>query len=153
MEWEARESTRLCTVHYVQTRFASGQQERMELVKAVRERMELIEAVEEQDVEKVEVRRLLEAFLGAESGPSRGVCLGLGQWTLDAVVARPIRPCCVESSPYVRHQSGNFDAACRRSSVPVRTSRSVTRTLPCRLAESHKFSPPPSPAIVVSATF
>ena len=70
--------------------------------------MELIEAAREQDVEKVEVRRLLEAFLGTESGPSRGVCLGLGQWTLDAVVARPIRPCCVESSPYVRHQSGNF---------------------------------------------
>ena len=117
------------------------------------ERMELVKAVREQDLEKVEVRRLLEAFLGTESGPSRGVCLGLGQWTLDAVVARPIRPCCVESSPYVRHQSGNFDAACRRSSVPVWTSRSVTRTLPCRLAESHNFSPPPSPAIAVSATF
>ena len=116
------------------------------------ERMELIEAVKKQDVEKVEVRRLLEAFLSTESGPSRGVCLGLGQWTLDAVVARPIRPCCVESSPYVRHQSGNLDAACRRSSVPVWTSRSVTRTLPCRLAESHNFSPPPSPAIAVSAT-
>ena len=114
--------------------------------------MELIEAVKKQDVEKVEVRRLLEAFLGTESGPSRGVCLGLGQWTLDAVVARPIRPCCVESSPYVRQQSGNFDAECRRSSVPVWTSRSVTRTLPCRLAESHNFSPPPSPAIAVSAT-
>ena len=91
-------------------------------------------------------------FSSTESGPSRGVCLGLGQWTLDAVVARPIRPCCVESSPYVRHQSGNLDAACRRSSVPVRTSSSVTRTLPCRLAESHNFSPPPSPAIAVSAT-
>ena len=114
--------------------------------------MELVEAVKEEDVEKVEVRRRLEAFLGAEYGPSRGVCLGLGQWTLDAVVARPIRPCCVESSPYVRHQSGNLDDACRRSSVSVRTSRSVTRTLPCRLAESHNFSPPPSPAIAVSAT-
>ncbi len=65
--------------------------------------------------------------------------MGLGQWTLGAVVARPIRPCCVESSPYARHQTGIFYAACRRSSVPVRTSSSVTRTLPCRLAESHKF--------------
>ena len=61
--------------------------------------MELIEAVKKQDVGKVEVRRLLEAFSSTESGPSRGVCLGLGQWTLDAVVARPIRPGCAESTP------------------------------------------------------
>jgi hypothetical protein len=115
--------------------------------------MELIEAVKKQDVQKVEVRRQLEAISITEYGPSRGVCLGLGRWTLDAVVARPIRPCWVESSPYVRHQSGNCDAACRRSSVPVRTSSSVTCTLPCRLAESHNFSPPPSPAIAVPATF
>ena len=115
--------------------------------------MELIEAVKKQDVEKVKVRRLLEAVTSTESGPSRGVCRGLGQWTLDAFVARPIRPCWVESSPCVRHQSGKFDAACRRSFVPVRTSSSVTRTPPCRLAESHNFSPPPSPAIAVSATF
>jgi hypothetical protein len=94
----------------------------------------------------------LRPFL-AESGPLRGVCLGLGQWTLDSVVARPIRPCCVESSPCVRRQSGNFGAACRRSSVPVRTSRSVSRTLLCRLAESPDFSPRPSPAIAVPATF
>jgi hypothetical protein len=117
------------------------------------ERMELIEAVKKQDVVKVKVRRPLEAVTSTESGPSRGVCLGLGQWTLDAVVARPIRPCCAESSSYVRHQSGNCDAACRRSSVPVTTSPSVTRTLPCRLAESRNFSPPPSPAIAVPATF
>jgi hypothetical protein len=97
--------------------------------------MELIEAVKEQDFDEVEVRRLLEAVSSTEYGPSRGVCMGLGQWTLDAVVARPIRPCCAESSPYVRHSSGNFDAACRRSSVPVTTPGSVTRTLPCRLAE------------------
>jgi hypothetical protein len=115
--------------------------------------MELIKAVREQDVEKVEVRRLLGAVFSTESGPSRGVCLGLGRWTLDAVVARPIRPCWVESSPCVRPQSGDCDAACRRSSVPVRTSSSVSRTLPCRLAESHNFSPPPSPAIAVPATF
>ena len=68
-------------------------------------------------------------------------------------MARPIRPCCVESSPYVRRQSGNCDAACRRTYLPVRTSSSVARTLPCRLAESPDFSPPPSPAIFVSATF
>ena len=61
--------------------------------------MELIEAVKKQDVEKVEVRRPLEAGSSTESGPSRGVCLGLGQWAPEAVVARPIRPCCVESSP------------------------------------------------------
>ena len=112
--------------------------------------------VEEEDVEKVKVRRLLEAVSGTEYGPWRGVCMGLGQWTLDAVVARPIRPCCVESSPHGRHQSRKFDAACRRSSVtvPVGASSSVTRrTLPCRLAESPDFSPPPSPAITVSAPF
>ena len=63
--------------------------------------MELIEAVREQDVEKVEVRRPLEAVSSTESGPSRGVCLGLGQWTLDAVVAIPIRPCCVDSPYFV----------------------------------------------------
>ena len=139
---------------YVEVR-PSGRLDRLVSTESGRfqERMELIEAVQEEDVEKVEVRRLLEAFLGTESGPSRGVCLGLGQWTLDAVVARPIRPCCVESSPYVRQHSCNLDAACRRSSVPGTTSRSVTRTLPCRLAESPDFSPSPSPAIAVSATF
>ena len=45
---------------------------------SLQERMELIEAVKEQDVGKVKVRRLLEAVSGAEYGPSRGVCLGLG---------------------------------------------------------------------------
>ncbi len=130
----SRESTRLVSI--VQT-----------------ERMELIDAVKEQDVEKVKVRRPLEAVPGTEYGPWRGVCLGLGQCTLDDVVARPIRPCCVESSSYVRRRSGNSDVACRRSSVPVTTSRSVTRTLPCHIAESPNFSPPPSPAIAVSATF
>ena len=136
LEWEARRGSG------VQTRFASH------------ERMSpLIEAVKKQDVKKVKVRRLLEAGSSTECCPSRGVCLGLGRWTLDAVVARPIRPCCVESSPYVRHQPGKFDAACRRSFVPVWTSSSVTRTLRCRLAESHNFSPPPSPAIAVPATF
>ena len=116
-------------------------------------RMELIKAVREQDVEKVKVRRILEDVSSTEYGPSRGVCLGLWQWTLDAVVAGPIRPSSVESSPCVGHQSRDCDAACRRTSVPVTTSRSVTRTLPCRLAESPDFSPPPSLAIAVPATF
>jgi hypothetical protein len=53
--------------------------------------MELIKAVQDQDFEKVKVRRPLEAVSSTEYGPSRAVCLGLGQWTLDAVVARPIR--------------------------------------------------------------
>ena len=65
--------------------------------------MELIQAVQNQDVETVEVRRPLEAVSSTESGPSPGVCLGLGQWTLDAVVARLIRPCSAESSPCGMH--------------------------------------------------
>jgi hypothetical protein len=40
------------------------------------ERMELIKAVENQDVEKVKVRRPLEAVSSTESGPSRAVCRG-----------------------------------------------------------------------------
>jgi hypothetical protein len=51
--------------------------------------MELIKAVREQDVEKVKVRRPLEAVSSTESGPSRGVCLGLGQWTLEALRRTP----------------------------------------------------------------
>ncbi len=61
--------------------------------------MELLQAVRERDFEKVKVRRLLEVVSGTEHGSWRGVCLGLGQWTLDAVVTRPIRPCCAESTP------------------------------------------------------
>jgi hypothetical protein len=132
---EARGSTRLVSTDPVQRMAA------------------LVEAAEKKDWEKVKVRRLLETVSSTASGPLRAVCLGLGQWTLDAVVARPIRPCGAKSSPYVRRQSGNFDAACRRTSVPVRTSSSVARTLPGRLARSRDFSPPPSPAIAVSATF
>ncbi len=64
-----------------------------------RERIGALQAAEYQDFERVKVRRPLEAISGTEYGPSRGVCLGLGQWTLDAVVARPIRPCCAESTP------------------------------------------------------
>jgi hypothetical protein len=70
--------------------------------------MELIKAVQDQDFEKVKVRRPLEAVSSTEYGPSRAVCLGLGQWTLDAVVARPIRPCCAKSSPYVRRTIRQF---------------------------------------------
>ncbi len=116
-------------------------------------RMELFQAAENEEWEEVKVRRPLEAVPSTECGPSRGVCMGLGQWTLDAVVARPIRPCRVESSSCVRRPSGNLGDACRRSSGKVRTPRSVTRALPCHIAESHNFSPPPSPAIAVSATF
>ena len=61
--------------------------------------MELFQAARKLDWERVKVRRPLEAVSGTEYGPSRGVCLKLGQWTLDAVVARPIRPCCAESTP------------------------------------------------------
>jgi hypothetical protein len=62
----------------------------------------LIKAAEKKDWEKVKVRRPLEAVSSTEYGPSQAVRLKLGQWTLHAVVARPIRPCCAESSPYVR---------------------------------------------------
>ncbi len=47
-----------------------------EVIKWFREHhkgMELIEAVREQDVEKVKVRRPLEAVSSTEHGPSRGV--------------------------------------------------------------------------------
>ncbi len=64
--------------------------------------MALIEAAEKKDWEMVKVRRPLEAVSSTEYGPSQAARLKLGQWTLDAVVARPIRPCCAESSPYVR---------------------------------------------------
>ncbi len=99
------------------------------------------------------MRRPLEAVTSSECGPSRA--WGSVSGALDAVVARPIRPCSAESSPFVRRPAGNFDSTCRRSSVQVGvgTPRSVTRTLPCHIAESHDFSPPPSPAIAVSATF
>jgi hypothetical protein len=51
--------------------------------------VELINAVKMQDVEKVKVRRPLEAVPSTEYGPSRGVCLGLGQWTLEAFRRTP----------------------------------------------------------------
>ncbi len=89
-------------VPFGKARLSSGSMGRArEVIKWFREHqegMELIKAVREQDVEKVKVRRPLEAASSTEHGPSRGVSLGLGQWTLDAVVARPIRPCCADST-------------------------------------------------------
>jgi hypothetical protein len=95
----------------------------------------LVLAAENREWKKVEVRRPLEADFSSERGPSR-----------EAFVASWIRPCFAESSPYVRHPSGDCDCdcACRRSSVPVTTPILVTRTLPCHVAASHNFSPPPS---------
>ncbi len=61
-------------------------------------------AAETKDWEKVEVRRSLEAVVYSECGPSRAVRLGLGQWTLEAFVARRTRPCYADASPYVRRQ-------------------------------------------------
>jgi hypothetical protein len=58
---------------------------------------ELVEAASNEEWEKVEVRRALEAALSSERGPSSR--LGLGQWTLEAVHARLFRPCSAESSP------------------------------------------------------
>ena len=60
---------------------------------------ELVEAASNEEWEKVEVRRALEAVLSSERGPCRAVRLGLGQWTLEAVHARLFRPCSAESSP------------------------------------------------------
>ena len=110
-------------------------------------------AAKDAEWEKVEVRRPLEAVSSTDCGPTRAVRLGL--WSVDPGSLRPTpdSPCCAESSPYVRRPSGNFDVASRHSSVKVRTPPSVTRTLACHIAESHNFSPPPSPAIAVSATF
>jgi hypothetical protein len=51
--------------------------------------MELVEAVRDQDWEMAKVRRPLEVVSGAEYAPSRGVCLALGQWTLDAFRRTP----------------------------------------------------------------
>ena len=61
-------------------------------------------AAEKKEWEKVEVRRPLEAVVYSECGPSRAVRLGLGQWTLEAFVARRTRPCYADASPYVRRQ-------------------------------------------------
>jgi hypothetical protein len=51
--------------------------------------MELVEAVRDQDWEMAKVRRPPEVASGAEYATSRGACLGLGQWTLDAFRRTP----------------------------------------------------------------
>ena len=61
--------------------------------------MELVEAAESEEWETVKVRRPLQAASSPECGPSQDVRLKLGQWTLGTFVARPIRPCCAESTP------------------------------------------------------
>jgi hypothetical protein len=92
---------------------------------------ELAEATDKQEWEKVEVRRPLEAVFCFECGPSRAVRLGLAQWTLEAVVARRIRPCSAESAPYAAPNPADmFYFACRLSSMPVATPILVTRALP-----------------------
>jgi hypothetical protein len=114
--------------------------------------MELIQAVKEEDVEKVKVRRPLEAVSGSDSGPSWSVVSRLSEArsvdprsrrrTPDSALQCRISPLHVTC---IRRRSGNIDAACRLSSVLATTPRFVTRTLPCHIAESPNFSPPPSP--------
>ncbi len=68
-------------------------------VNSAANRVELVESASKEQWEKVEVRRALEAVPSSECGPSRAVRLGLGQRTLEASVARWIRPCYAQSSP------------------------------------------------------
>ena len=49
----------------------------------------LYSAVKNSEWETVEVRRPMEAGFNSECRPSRAVRLGLGRWTLEAVVAMP----------------------------------------------------------------
>jgi hypothetical protein len=51
--------------------------------------MELVEAARKQDWERAKVRRPLEADSSTDCGPTRAVCLGLGQWTLEAFRRTP----------------------------------------------------------------
>jgi hypothetical protein len=86
-------------------------------------RMELIKAVREQDVEKVKVRRPLEAVSSSECGPSRAARLGLGQWTLEAFRRTPDSALlCRISPPYVTPQS-NF--IMNAGAPPCRSERHV----------------------------
>jgi hypothetical protein len=170
-EPEARESTRL-----VSTDLGSlpGPPERMdwrsELTAGTRGGADPGQAVIAQDVETVKVRHPLEAASSSEHGPSRGACLTdaeaigavcgsvSGPSESEPSVARPIRPCCAESSPssYIRRPSGNFDSACRRSSFRVRAGHDVrspaSATLPS-LPISRRLPRGPSPGIAISATF
>ncbi len=115
--------------------------------------MEVYEAAKNQEWINVEVRRPLEADFSFKCGPSRGV------WGL---VSGPLKPSshagfglAMLNPPPIRRvePAGNFDFACRRSSMPVTTRIPMTRALPCLIAEPHNFPPPPSPAISVSAPY
>ena len=103
------------------------------------EMAELYFAVKNEEWEKAEVRRQLEIVW-------RAVRLGPGHWTLEAVIARRIRSCCAEATPLRRAKpAGNVNFACRHSSMLVTTPSTVTSALPCPIAESRNFSPPPCP--------
>jgi hypothetical protein len=84
---------------------------------------ELVQAVSEQDVDKVKVRRPLEAVSSSECGPSRAARLGLGQWTLEAFRRTPDSALlCRISPPYVTPQS-NF--IMNAGAPPCRSERHV----------------------------
>ncbi len=104
-------------------------------------------AAQKKEWEKVEVRRPLEAVVYSECGPSRAVRLGLGQWTLEAFVARRTRPCYAGSSPYVRRQfrvrvqallRAGQDATFRDSYAPLPSCR-VSRFLAASFARNRHF--------------
>ena len=59
---------------------------------------ELVEAAWKQEWEEVEVRSPLEPFLAPSVVRGEPSASGSGQWTLEAFVARRIRPCYAEST-------------------------------------------------------
>ena len=96
----------------------------------------------------------LEAVSSSKCGPTRAVRLGLGQRTVEAFVARPIRPCYAESSP-LRQASPlsqfSFRMQALLSNGHDANSRDSCAPLPnCRISQ---VIAPSSPAIAVSATF
>jgi hypothetical protein len=95
---------------------------------------ELAHAARSEEWKKVEVSRPLEAVFCCECGPSRAVRLGLGQWTLKPSSHAGFGLAMPNPAPYVRRSSGNFDFACRRSSMLVTTSIPVARALLCHIA-------------------
>ena len=111
---------------------------------------ELVQAAYDEEWEKVEVRRPLEAVFSCECGPSQAVRLKLGPWTLDAVVARPIWPCCAESTPLPQapHRQFRFcmqallregqDAAFRDSYAPLPYCR-IAQLLAVSFARNRRF--------------
>ncbi len=107
----------------------------------------VLSAAQKQEWEKVEVRRPLEAVVYSECGPSRAVRLGLGQWTLEAFVARRTRPCQADPSPYVRRQfrvrmqtllRAGQDATCHDMYAPLPSCR-VSRFLAASFARNRRF--------------